>query len=79
MADKLMRMSETNIEWAVQYRTYIGGQFARTVPYDDEGKARAQVEKFNKGKPEDQHARVAYRYVTNWIKAKPVKEGRESA
>lgn len=53
-------------EYAVQYRAYLGGKFERTVPYDDLGKASAQVEKFNTGKPKDQHARVAMRYVTKW-------------
>lgn len=56
----------TSIEWAVQYRTYIGGKFERTVPYDSEEKARQQVEKFNKGKPHNQHCRVAQRDVTKW-------------
>lgn len=56
----------TKIEWAVQYRTYIDGKFERTVVYDSEDKARTQVEKFNKGKPRGEHARVAKRYVTKW-------------
>lgn len=57
---------ETSVEWAVQYRAYIGGRFERTVPYDSADKARAQVATFNQGKPRDQHARVASRYVTRW-------------
>lgn len=55
-----------HIEWAVQYRTYIGGKFERTVPYDSEVKARQQVESFNRGKPRSQHARVACREVSKW-------------
>lgn len=57
---------ELTPEYAVQYRTYIGGKFERTVPYDSLDKATAQVEKFNKGKPYNQHARVAMREVTKW-------------
>lgn len=56
----------TEEEWAVQYRTYIGGKFERTVPYDTELRARTQVEKFNKGKPYNQQARLAHRYATKW-------------
>lgn len=60
-------MSEpTTVEWAVQYRAYIGGKFERTVPYDSEIKARAQVESFNKKRPKNEQARVASRYVTPW-------------
>lgn len=57
---------EMDVEWAVQYRSYIDGKFDRTVPYEEEGKARTQVEKFNTGKPRGEQARLASRYVTKW-------------
>ena len=60
---------EMATEYAVQYRTYIGGKFERTIPYETKGKAQEQVEKFNKGKDKSLHARVATRQVTKWVAA----------
>lgn len=58
--------AEMTVEYAVQYRTYLGGKFERTIPYDSKVKAEKQVEQFNRGKPKTQHARVAHRLVTPW-------------
>lgn len=64
-----MKQEATEVEWAVQYRTYIGGKYERTVPHESKAKAEAQVARFNAGKPKDQHARLAFRYVTKWTPA----------
>lgn len=61
-----MSEEDMEVEYAVQYRTYLGGKFERTVPYDSKVKALKQVEQFNRGKPKSQHARAAERYVTKW-------------
>lgn len=58
--------AETHIEWAVQYRAYLNGRFERTVPYEDEGKARRQVEQFNAKAAKGADCRLASRRVTKW-------------
>lgn len=60
-------------EFAVQYRSYIGGKFDRTVaintrtgfPYTRE-QAEEQVERFNKGKEPGATCRVGTREATPW-------------
>lgn len=59
-------MEEMRVEWAVQYRTYLGGKFERTVLYESEAKARAQAEKFNAKAVKGADCRVASRRVTKW-------------
>jgi hypothetical protein len=60
-------------EYAVQYRSYEGGKFDRTVPINSrtgfpytKEQAEEQVEKFNKGKEAITPARVATREATPW-------------
>lgn len=63
----------TVTEYAVQYRSYIGKAFDRTIPVNTrtgfpytEEQANEQVEKYNKGKEPGAHARVATREATPW-------------
>lgn len=56
----------TEEEWAVQYRSYLGGRFDRTVIQDSEARARAQVERFNTKAKKGADCRLAHRYVTPW-------------
>lgn len=57
----------------MQYRSYLGGRFDRTIyingktnrPYTRE-QAEKRVEEWNKGKEPAAHARVAHRYATPW-------------
>lgn len=57
---------ETEVEWAVQYRSYLNGKFDRTVVYPSEAKAKEQVKKFNARAKPGADCRAAYHYVTKW-------------
>lgn len=64
-----MRKRQTQVvhsDWAVQYRTYLGGKFERTIAHESEASARAQVERFNQGKEPNAQARLAHHEAGKW-------------